>query len=127
MLQVSDVEGSSRWYQQMLGLRSGHGGDEFEMLFDGEEFILQLHRLDAHEHGIPEASAGGTLGAGVSLWFEIADKSTLDSMVEQARTAGATVAEPPRWNPLAHHHEATLMDPDGYVVMVNTPFTPDTD
>ena len=37
MLVVSDVEASSRWYQDVLGLASGHGGDEYEMLlFDGD-------------------------------------------------------------------------------------------
>lgn len=124
MLQVSDVEGSSHWYQQMLGLRSGHGGDEFEMLFDGDELVLQLHRLDANEHGIPQTS--GPLGNGVSLWFEVADESTLDAIVERAPAFGTTGVEARRWNPLAHHYEATLTDPDGYIVMVNTPFTPDT-
>ena len=55
MLQVADVAASSAWYQRALGLRSGHGGDEFEMLFAGEPYatplILQLHRWEAHEHG----------------------------------------------------------------------------
>lgn len=123
MLQVSDVARSSRWYQQMLGFRSGHGGDEFEMLFDGDELVLQLHRLDAHEHEIPQAS--GPLGNGVSLWFEVADESTLDAIVERVPASGTIGVEPRRWNPLAHHYEATLSDPDGYIVMVNTPFTPD--
>lgn len=127
MLQVSNVEESSRWYQRMLGLQSGHGGDEFEMLFDGEELALQLHRLDAHEHGILQAGTDGARGAGVSLWFEVDDRPTFDSMVEQALAAGATVAEPARWNPLAHHYEATLVDPDGYIVMLNTPFTQNAD
>ncbi len=124
MLQVQDVEASSRWYQTALGLRSGHGGDEFEMLFDGDEFVLQLHRLDAHEHGILQSGVEGSRGAGVSLWFEAVDKATFDSMVEQAQAAGVTVAGPPSWNPLAHHHEAAFIDPDGYIVMLNTPFAP---
>jgi catechol 2,3-dioxygenase-like lactoylglutathione lyase family enzyme len=124
MLQVNDVEASSRWYQQALGLRSGHGGPEFEMLFDGDDFVLQLHRLDAHEHGILQAGADGGLGAGVSLWFESADRDAFAARVEQARGAGATVVEEPHWNPLAHHHESTLLDPNGYVVVLNSPFDP---
>lgn len=64
MLQVSDVAVASRWYQEVLGLTSGHGGDEFEMLLSGDEFVLQLHRLDAHEHGFVQPSAGETRGAG---------------------------------------------------------------
>ena len=122
MLQVRDVEASSRWYQEVLGLRSGHGGDEFEMLFDGEAFVMQLHRLDAHEHGILQPADDVTRGAGMSLWFQASDRDAFTALVDQARTAGATVVEDPHWNPLAHHHEATLLDPDGYVVVVHSPF-----
>ena len=124
MLQVSDVEASSRWYQQAIGLQSGHGGPEFEMLFDGDDFVLQLHRLDAHEHGILQAGNDAARGAGVSLWFESADRDAFAARVERARAAGATVVEEPHWNPLAHHHESTLVDPDGYVVVVHSPFDP---
>jgi catechol 2,3-dioxygenase-like lactoylglutathione lyase family enzyme len=123
MLQVSDVARSSQWYQASIGLRSGHGGDEFEMLFDGDDFVLQLHRLDAHEHGILQSGTDGARGAGVSLWFEAGDRPTFEASVERARAAGAAVAEEPNWNPLAHHHEATLVDPDGYVVMLHSAFS----
>jgi catechol 2,3-dioxygenase-like lactoylglutathione lyase family enzyme len=122
MLQVSDIPASSRWYQSAVGLRSGHGGDEFEMLFDGDDFVLQLHGLDAHEHGMLSGGADTTRGAGVSLWFETTDRLTFEAKVEQARAAGATIAVEPNWNPLAHHYEATLVDLDGYVVVLCTPF-----
>jgi catechol 2,3-dioxygenase-like lactoylglutathione lyase family enzyme len=122
MLQVRDVAASSRWYQTTLNLRSGHGGDEFEMLFYGDEFVLQLHRLDAHEHGILQSGTDRACGAGVSLWFEAADRSAFDSLVAAAQGAGVPMPEGPHWNPLAHHHEATVLDPDGYIVVINTPF-----
>jgi catechol 2,3-dioxygenase-like lactoylglutathione lyase family enzyme len=124
MLQVRDVAASSKWYQGAFGLRSGHGGDEFEMLFAGDEFVLQLHRLDAHEHGILQPGTDGVRGAGVSLWFEAADHGSFESMVDRARSAGANIVEDPHWNPLAHHHEATLVDPDGYVAVLHSPFDP---
>jgi len=124
MLQVSDVGVSSRWYQTMIGLRSGHGGDEFEMLFAGDDFVLQLHRLDADEHGLLQPDPGGPRGAGISLWFETADRDAFDSLIGHLRNAGATIAAEPGWNPLAHHHESTLIDPDGYIVIVHTPFDP---
>jgi catechol 2,3-dioxygenase-like lactoylglutathione lyase family enzyme len=123
MLQVSDVAASSHWYQATLGLRSGHGGDDYEMLFDGDDFVLQLHRLDGDEHGL-EAAADDAKGAGVSLWFETVDRQGFDALVDDARAAGAQITQEPFWNPVAHHHEATLVDPDGYVVIVNTPFEP---
>ncbi len=123
MLQVRDVAAASAWYQSSLGLRSGHGGDEFEMLFDGDDFVLQLHRLDADEHGRAfSVAADMTVGAGVSLWFETADKHAFDVLVERARGTGATIVEQPHWNPVAHHHEATFADADGYVVVLCGPF-----
>jgi len=124
MLQVRDVAASSSWYQAGLGLRSGHGGDEFEMLFDGDNFALQLHRLDAHEHGILGAGGDAPPGVGVSLWFEAVDRDAFTALFERAQGAGADVVEAPHWNPIAHHHEATLRDPDGYVVVVHSPFDP---
>jgi catechol 2,3-dioxygenase-like lactoylglutathione lyase family enzyme len=122
MLQVDDVAASSRWYQDVLGLRSGHGGDEFEMLFAGEEFVLQLHRLDADEHGILQPQAGAARGAGVSMWFEAEDRPAFEALFARAEAAGATILEPPHWNPLAHHHESAVVDADGYVVVIHSPF-----
>jgi catechol 2,3-dioxygenase-like lactoylglutathione lyase family enzyme len=124
ILQVADVEASRGWYQRVIGLRSGHGGAEFEMLFAGDDFVLQLHRLDAHEHGILQADADQARGTGVSLWFECADRQAFDAQVARAREAGATIVEEPHWNPLAHHHESTLVDPDGYVVVLHSAFDP---
>jgi predicted enzyme related to lactoylglutathione lyase len=121
MLQVRDVGAARRWYEATLGLRSGHGGDEFEMLLDDDRDVLHLHRLDAAEHGIEQAS-GESPGAGTSFWFELANQDAVTTAVERARAAGGTVVQEPHWNPQAHHHEATLTDVDGYVVAVHSPF-----
>lgn len=125
MLQVDDVEASSRWYQRLLGLVSGHGGADYEMLFAGEPFasamLLQLHRWDAREHGFL-GSRDRERGNGVSLWFEAPDRAALDAVWERVGASGVPVLEAPHWNPLAHHHELAVRDPDGYVVVVCTPF-----
>jgi len=122
MLQVTDVAVSSRWYQEALGLASGHGGDEFEMLMEGDEILLQLHKLDAHEHGFTADVEPG--GGGVSLWFQCADKAAFEALYAQAVAAGSNILAEPNWNPLAHHHEATMTDADGYVVAIHTGFDP---
>lgn len=122
MLQVADVEVSSQWYQNVLGLTSGHGGDEFEMLMHGDDHLLSLHRLDAHEHGFAAPESGVTPGAGVSLWFEASDREAFESLFRRVSESGTTVLEAAHWNPQAHHHEATLVDPDGYVVAIHSPF-----
>ncbi|MEZ4317214.1 MAG: VOC family protein [Myxococcota bacterium] len=127
MLQVDDVEASSRWYQSVVGLVSGHGGAEYEMLFAGTPFatplLLQLHRWDAREHGFL-GDPSQPRGNGTSLWFEVDDRAALDALWERAQAQGAEVIEAPHWSPLAHHHELALRDPDGYVVVAATPFEP---
>ena len=127
MLQVDDVEAASRWYQRVLGLVSGHGGAEFEMLFAGPPFAsplsLTLHRWDAHEHGFM-GTPDGDRGNGVSLWFEVPDRAAFDATWDRVAQVGATALEAPHWNPLAHHHEFSVRDLDGYVVVVATPFQP---
>jgi len=125
MLQVRDVAQSSAWYHDVLGLRSGHGGDEYDMLFSGDEFVLQLHREEAGEHRIPGGEPGAGGGAGITLWFEAEHREGFDVLVAQARQAGAAFLGEPQWNPKAHHHEATVLDPDGYVVVLHSPFEPD--
>ena len=128
MIQVADVAASSGWYQRALGLVSGHGGDEFEMLFDGDPsnsgLLLQLHRWEAHEHGML-GSPDLPVGNGSSLWFQVPDRAGFDAAWERARLAQADVLAEPAWNPVAHHHEFTVRDLDGYVSVVHTPFSPD--
>jgi catechol 2,3-dioxygenase-like lactoylglutathione lyase family enzyme len=127
MLQVDDVEAASRWYQAVLGLVSGHGGPDYEMLFAGEPYatpmLLHLHRWDAQEHGFM-GSREVPRGNGTSLWFEVGDRAALDAVWARVGEQGVEILEAPHWNPLAHHHELTVRDRDGYVVVVHTPFDP---
>lgn len=125
MIQVADVAASSRWYKSALGMTSGHGGDEFEMLYAGEPYasplVLQLHRWEAGEHGFL-GSPDLPVGNGSSIWLELADVPAFRAAWGRASAAGAHVLAEPAWNPLAHHHEFALRDPDGYVIAVHTPF-----
>jgi uncharacterized glyoxalase superfamily protein PhnB len=92
------------------------------MLLSGNDVVLQLHRLDAHEHGFIQPDQSHVRGAGVSLWFEASDRSAFEALFERAETSGATIVERPHWNPQAHHHEATLVDAEGYTVVIHSPF-----
>ncbi len=125
MLQVDDVEASARWYRDVVGLVPGHGGNAYEMLFAGEPFatplLLPLHRWNAHEHRFM-AEAEAFRGSGVSLWGEVPDLEALHRARQRALDAGGPVPTEVGWNPLAHHHEFTARDPDGYVVVLATPF-----
>jgi len=122
LLAVSDVEAASRWYQELLGLASAHGGDEYERLAppggSGDEFVLQLHRWDVEDHhgaiGDPDLPHGN----GVLVWFAVDD---FDDVVVRARQLGAEVVTDTHVNPNARHHEIWLRDLDGYTVVVASP------
>jgi predicted enzyme related to lactoylglutathione lyase len=125
MIAVRDVEESSRWYQQLLGLRSDHGGAEYERLLAGSTLVLQLHHHDVeHHHGL-FANPDTEVGNGVLLWFgEVAD---FDDVVARAAQLNAPIVLAPHRNPPEGggngpgHREIWIKDPDGYTVVVASP------
>lgn len=124
MIAVADVEAASRWYQQLFGWQSDHGGPTYERLLGGGNLVLQLHhRETAHHHGLISDPAG--VGNGVLLWFgEVAD---FDEVVARADQLGAPVVKAPHRNPPEGegngpgHRELWLTDLDGYTVVVASP------
>jgi catechol 2,3-dioxygenase-like lactoylglutathione lyase family enzyme len=115
LIVVHDVPRTSRWYQAVLGLSSGHGGAEYEQLMSGQVMVLQLHAWDAHEHlnlGKPEVKPYGN---GVVLWFLEDD---IVGAFERAEAHKAEIIQPLTVNPNANHREFWLRDPNGYVVVV---------
>ncbi|MEX1006324.1 MAG: VOC family protein [Acidimicrobiia bacterium] len=115
MVVLDDVEAGSRWFCDVLGFTSGHGGPEYEMLMDGDELVAQLHLWDVHEHGHLGDRADPSRGNGVLLWFVIDD---FDGVVHRAMAAGVDVLEGPTFNNGAGQHEIWLRGPEGYVVVV---------
>jgi catechol 2,3-dioxygenase-like lactoylglutathione lyase family enzyme len=119
MIAVADVEKSSRWYQQILGARSGHGGAEYEQLIVDGQLIMQLHRTGTGHHHGAIADPGQPLGNGALLWFEAADFA---AAVSRIRAGGTQVVADVHLNPNAGHHEIWIRDPDGYVVVLAEPY-----
>jgi predicted enzyme related to lactoylglutathione lyase len=124
MIAVRDVEASSRWYQELLGLVSDHGGPEYERLLADGVLALQLHRRDVdHHHGPVVADPDGAVGNGVLLW--LGEVSDFDGVVARAAAAGVLVVRPAHRNPPdgegPSHREIWLQDPDGYTVVVASP------
>ncbi len=124
LIAVRDVEASSRWYQQVLGCTSGHGGREYERLMDGDRIVMQIHNLDvAHHHGTIGDASAGPLGNGVLLWFEVDDFA---AAVARARALGAPVVldvhrNPPEGEGGPDHWEYWISDPEGYTVVLASP------
>ncbi|HEX4061001.1 MAG TPA: VOC family protein [Streptosporangiaceae bacterium] len=127
MIAVADVPAASRWYQQVLGAVSGHGGGEYEQLLVDGQLIMQLHQRETgHHHGTigdPElvSSPGAPAGNGVALWFEA---TGFDAVVGRLRAVGAQIVTDVHTNPNAGHREIWIRDPDGYLVVFAEPYVP---
>lgn len=118
LIAVTDVEKTSHWYQTILGLQSGHGGKEYEQLLFEQRMVLQLHQWQAHEHphiGDPKQM----IGNGVLLWFE---SNQFDEIVQKLQTHQVEILEGPKYNPNAHHCEIWFKDPNGYTLVVASPY-----
>ena len=116
MIVVRDVAASSAWYRGLLGLVSGHGGDEFEMLMSGGDLALMLHHMDFAEHpAIADPREGGP-GRGVLLYFSVED---VELHFERAKELGADLIDEPHENPKAHAIEFSARDPDGYSLTIS--------
>ena len=119
MICVAHVEEASAWFQHVLGFSSGHGGPEYEQLTSDGQLVLQLHAWDVHEHphlGDPNLKPPGN---GAVLWFE---SENIETDFARASAAGAEVLEPLHLNPLANHMEFWLREPNGYIVVVASPY-----
>lgn len=118
MLTVQDVRRSSEFYCTVIGLVSGHGGDEYEQLMSDGETVLQLHDADTADHhgviGDPDAPRGN----GVLVWFEVPD---VEVVAARVHAAGAEIVTDLHHNPLAKHDEIWFHDPDGYTVVAAGP------
>jgi predicted enzyme related to lactoylglutathione lyase len=121
---VRDVEASSRWYQQLLGCQSGHGGGHYEQLVSNGELILQLHSWKVDHHHGPIGNPDLAHGNGVLLWLEVDD---FDAAAARAKELGAEVVMPRHRNPPKgdggpNHWELWIRDPDGYTVVLASPY-----
>jgi len=125
---VTDVEATSRWYQRLLGCRGIHGGKHYEQLVKDGSLVLQLHSFAAeHHHGAIADGADRPYGNGVLLWFEVDDFETI---TQRAAEMGVEfviprLRNPPNLEDGIYHWECWMRDPDGYVVVVASPFGTD--
>jgi catechol 2,3-dioxygenase-like lactoylglutathione lyase family enzyme len=124
LISVPDVVASSRFYQELLGCESGHGGEEYERLVQGDTLVMQLHSFEVeHHHGKIGDRSLRPYGNGVALWFEVDD---FDDAVERVRALEAEIVLGPIRNPPdgpggPDHREIWLRDPDGYLVVLASP------
>lgn len=112
---LTDVEAGSSWFQRVLGLHSGHGGTDYEMLMDGDAMVAQLHQWEADEHPHLGDAADPSRGNGILLWFAT---DGFDAVVERASGNDVTILDGPLVNPNSGQREVWMRGPEGYVVVV---------
>ena len=117
MLVVADVPASSAWYTAVLGLSSGHGGEQFEMMMgaDGQPELF-LHHREFGEHPGMTDPREGTVSRGVLLYFSVPDAQAI---FDRAKAVDADLIDEPHFNPNARSIEFTLRDLDGYPIAVS--------
>ena len=115
---VSDVPGSFKWYQSLLGLpATAPAHDYFGQILDSDETVLLcLHQWGAHEHPSLVSPDAAQPGNGLLLFFRVDD---FDLALQGARTLGARFEEEPHLNPNTQTPEFSLRDPDGYYVTIS--------
>ena len=113
---VDNVEKSSDWYQKLLGCKSHHGGDKFEILADQDDtVILCLHKWELHSH--PTLSNPKiTVGNGLILYFRV---DNLDEIWENAKRLNAVIEEEPNLNQNSGKREFSIRDLDHYYLIIS--------
>jgi len=117
IIAVENVEKSSEWYQRLLGCKSGHRGDVFEILInENNEQILSLHKW--HIHGHPTLSNPNIkAGNGLILYFVVDD---FDRVWDNAKRINAKIEEEPHFNTNSGRREFSLRDLDDYFLSICT-------
>lgn len=119
---VADLDGSSKFYQEVLGFRHvftmpGLGGKPALVHLRWSKYADLLLSATRDGKAIPEPR-----GAGVALSFQMLERfdGSVDTLAEQAKVGGANIASGPLDRPW-NVRELTILDPDGYQLVFTTP------
>lgn len=116
IIAVKDVAKSSKWYQDLLGLKRNHGGDNFEMLANKKgEVILCLHRWGEHDH-LTMSDPSITIGNGLILYFRVSDLNEVWSNVVRLNLG---VEKKPHLNENSGQQQFILRDLEGYYLIIS--------
>jgi catechol 2,3-dioxygenase-like lactoylglutathione lyase family enzyme len=115
---VSDVSGSFKWYQALLGLpETAPAHEGWGQILDSDGTVLLcLHAWGAHEHPPLMSPDRVQPGNGLLLFFRVDD---YDKALKRARALVERFEEEPHLNPNTQTMEFSLRDPDGYYVTIS--------
>jgi uncharacterized glyoxalase superfamily protein PhnB len=117
VIAAKDVDASARWYEQIFGFKNsspeGHG---FAVLrSETGEIVLCLHKWKMDDHPTmknPDIAPGN----GLILYFRT---TSMDTIYQNAIKAGCVIEEEIHENPKSLKKEFSLLDPDGYFLIVS--------
>jgi hypothetical protein len=116
IIAVQDVAKSSKWYQDLLSLKSKHGGNNFEMLADKNgTVILCLHRWGEHEHPTMK-NPNIVVGNGLILYFRVSD---LKEVWDKAIRLNIAIEQKPHLNENSGQQQFILRDLDNYYLIIS--------
>ena len=115
---VSDVAGSFKWYQSLLGLpETAPAHEYFGQIVDADGTVLLcLHEWGAHDHPTLTSPDLAQPGNGLLLFFRVDD---FEMALSRARALVDRLEEEPHLNPATGTMEFALRDKDGYYVMIS--------
>lgn len=115
IIAVKDVLQSSAFYQTLLGCKSAHGGETFEILTDNDVVVLCLHKWGEHEHPTmlnPEQAVGN----GLILFFRVGN---LEQVFKNAQALNANIEKEIHYNENSLKNQFILRDLDNYYLIVS--------
>lgn len=116
IIAVKDVEISSNWYQSLLGCKSLHDGNEFDILADdNNNVILCLHKWGTHEHPTMMSSEIKP-GNGLLLYLRV---DNMENIKKNTEALNIKLEEKIRLNENSGKKEFALRDPDGYYLIIS--------
>jgi catechol 2,3-dioxygenase-like lactoylglutathione lyase family enzyme len=115
---VTDVSGSFKWYQSLLGLpETLPAHDDFGQIVDADGTVLLcLHEWGAHQHPSLISPHDAKPGNGLLLFFRV---DNFDVALQGARALVSRLEEEPHVNPSTGTTEFSLRDLDGYYVTIS--------
>ena len=118
IIAVSDVPGSFKWYQTLLGLpQTAPAHRYFGQVLDSDGTVLLcLHEWGAHDHPSLMSPDQAQPGNGLLLFLRVDD---FDMSLQRARGLVAQLEEEPHVNPSTGTAEFSVRDPDGYYVTIS--------
>lgn len=115
IIAVKNVLESSKFYQKLLGCKSEHGGNTFEILTNENNVVLCLHQWGEHEHPTMIKSIKEN-GNGLILFFRVDD---LNEIFENAKTLKVDIEKEIHYNENSLKNQFILRDLDNYYLIIS--------